>query len=159
MNEFKYASMQSGAVYQSIQHEVDSACKTMQTGYDSSADALKKNFEEAFEAFKKDVDAATARMSEEAKKAAEENGKALNTVSTELKYGYQQNQMVFESLSNMMKEELVTKLDSIEGKTDVLAKIDEALAVVTEKTEEILAKCETNYDAIAETIKEGRLFT
>ena len=143
LNELKYASVQSGAVYQSIQQETKTAFE-----------AMKASLDEACKQIKEETAAAIGAVNEETAASAAKNAEAATLMSCELKYGYQQNEMIFEALSSKLNDEVLVKLDSVEGKTEVLAEIDEAIKLIEEKIAELLSKPEPDYDAIAETVKE-----
>lgn len=104
MNELKYTSMQSGAVYESIQKE-------------------------------------NSVVTEAAAQSAQ-------SMVRELKYGYQQNQMIYESLAAILTDEVVARLDTIDGKVELLAGIDALLKEIDEKLKAV------DYGNLAETVKE-----
>lgn len=81
--------------------------------------------------------------------AATEN--AAQEMVLELKYGYQQNQMIYESLSGVLNDEVVAKLNTIEGKVEMLEQIDAAMAEIKAKVEELSA---LDYDSLAEYVRD-----
>ena len=93
-------------------------------------------------------------IQKETASATETNAQTAQSMVRELKYGYQQNQMIYESLSAVLTEDVLTKLDTVEGKVELLEQIDKVLAEIKEKLEELAARPEPDYEAIAETIKE-----
>lgn len=143
LNELKYASVQSGAVYQSIQQETVAAYESM-----------KKDLDEACKQIKEETLSAMNAANDSASASAQNNAAAADAMVCELKYGYQQNEMIFEALSSILTDDVLTKLESVDGKTELIARIDEAVKLVEEKLNEFLSKPETDYEAIAETVKE-----
>lgn len=143
LNELKYASVQSGAVYQSIQQETVAAYESM-----------KKDLDEACKQIKEETLSAMNSVNDSASASAQNNAAAASAMVCELKYGYQQNEMIFEALSSILTDDVLTKLNSVDGKTELIAQIDEAVKLVEEKLNGFLSKPETDYEAIAETVKE-----
>ena len=86
--------------------------------------------------------------------ATETNAQTAQSMVRELKYGYQQNQMIYESLSGILTDDVLTKLETVEGKVEVLEEIDKALAEIKEKLDELASRTETDYTAIAEKVAE-----
>ena len=127
LNELKYSSMQSGALY-----------KTMQ---------------------------------EEAAKQTKDTASSVQLMVQELKYGYKQNQSIYDDLSGILSDEVVAKLDTTEGKLALLEEIDkqiseikaklasfDAQALVDDIRESVIAGIpqveEVDYDKIGETVAE-----
>ena len=81
-------------------------------------------------------------IQKETASATETNAQTAQSMVRELKYGYQQNQMIYESLSAILTEDVLTKLDTVEGKVELLEQIDKALAEIKEKLEELAARPE-----------------
>ena len=79
--------------------------------------------------------------------ATETNAQTAQSMVRELKYGYQQNQMIYESLSGILTDDVLTKLETVEGKVEVLEEIDKALAEIKEKLDELASRTETDYTA------------
>lgn len=86
--------------------------------------------------------------------ATETNAQTAQSMVRELKYGYQQNQMIYESLSGILTDDVLTKLETVEGKVEVLEEIDKALADIKEKLEELASRSESDYEVLAESVKE-----
>lgn len=86
--------------------------------------------------------------------ATETNAQTAQSMVRELKYGYQQNQMIYESLSGILTDDVLTKLETVEGKVEVLEEIDKALADIKEKLEELASRSEPDYEVLAESVKE-----
>ena len=93
-------------------------------------------------------------IQKETSSAVETNAQTAQSVVRELKYGYQQNQMIFESLSSILKEDVLEKLETMEGKAELLEQIDKALAEIGGKLEELASRPQPDYEEIAETVKE-----
>lgn len=62
--------------------------------------------------------------------------------------------MIFESLSSILKEDVLEKLETMEGKAELLEQIDKALAEIGGKLEELASRPQPDYEEIAETVKE-----
>ncbi len=127
LNELKYSSMQSGALY-----------KTMQ---------------------------------EEAQKQTKDTASSVQLMVQELKYGYKQNQSIYEGLSQVLSDDVIAKLDTAEGKLSLLAEIEKTLAEIKAKLasfdpaelvenirQSVLATIpaaeEIDYDKIGDTVAE-----
>ena len=82
-------------------------------------------------------------IQKETSSAVETNAQTAQSVVRELKYGYQQNQMIFESLSSILKEDVLEKLETMEGKAELLEQIDKALAEIGGKLEELASMVKT----------------
>ncbi len=127
LNELKYSSMQSGALY-----------KTMQ---------------------------------EEAQKQTKDTASSVQLMVQELKYGYKQNQSIYEGLSQVLSDDVIAKLDTAEGKLSLLEEIEKTLAEIKAKLasfdpvelvenirQSVLATIppaeEIDYDKIGDTVAE-----
>ena len=77
-------------------------------------------------------------------KATDEQAKGASQVARELKYGYRQNEAIYAELSRILSDEVVAKLDTVEGKLALIEEIDKTLAAISEKLEEL------GVDAVAE---------
>lgn len=93
-------------------------------------------------------------VQKETDSATEANAQTIQSMVRELKYGYQQNQMIYESLSSVLTDDVLSKLGTIEGKVELLEQIDGALAEIKEKIDEFISRPQPDYDSIAETVKE-----
>ena len=81
--------------------------------------------------------------------AAEENKKTVQLMAMELKYGYKQNQAIYDGLNKILTDEVIAKLDTVEGKLALLEEIDKALAVLGEKINAF------DQAALADTVRDG----
>lgn len=88
-------------------------------------------------------------MQEESGSKANENAKTIQSMAIELKFGYKQNQAIYEALSSILTDEVLKKLDTVEEKLALLEAIDKAIAAVSEKLE--------NFDVnvFADTVVHG----
>lgn len=87
-------------------------------------------------------------VQKETNSATETNAQTAQSLVRELKYGYQQNQMIYESLSSILTDDVLAKLETVEGKVELLERIDQLLAEIKEKLDSL------DGDALAETVKE-----
>ena len=148
LNEMKYASLQTGVLYQSIEK-----------GNKDTYAVLKKELSEICANLKAQSDAAAAQIKAALKEGSCGDENAADRAVMEIKYLYSQNQGVYESLSSMLESlktsEAETSENLISKADEMLAKIDEALSSLGEKVE-LLANGaeETDYDKVAETVKE-----
>lgn len=148
LNEMKYASLQTGVLYQSIEK-----------GNKDTYAVLKKELSEICANLKAQSDAAAAQIKAALKEGSCGDENAADRAVMEIKYLYSQNQGVYESLSSMLESlktsEAETSENLISKADEMLAKIDEALSSLGEKVE-LLANGaeETDYDKVAETLKE-----
>ena len=93
-------------------------------------------------------------VQKETNSATDTNAQTVQSMVRELKYGYQQNQMIYESLSSVLTDDVLSKLETVEGKVELLEQIDRALAEIKDKLDELVSRPEPDYDSIAETVKE-----
>lgn len=148
LNEMKYASLQTGVLYQSIEK-----------GNKDTYAVLKKELSEICANLKAQSDAAAAQIKAALKEGSCGDENAADRAVMEIKYLYSQNQGVYESLTSMLESlktsEAETSENLISKADEMLAKIDEALSSLGEKVE-LLANGaeETDYDKVAETLKE-----
>ena len=87
---------------------------------------------------------------EEAETAGENASECADRAVMEIKYLYSQNQSIYESLSSALNE---LKESTGAFNEEFAAKIEETLDALDEKIENLLAN-ETDYDKVAETVKE-----
>lgn len=129
-DELKYSSKQVTSAFQSLEEASAANGQSSKEELGAVCDSLKKEVESL-------------------KKLVEENAELS---SVELKYGYQQNQMIFESLSETL-DGLGKKADSVEEKVALFGKLEEQLNELSEKLRALDVN-EPDYEAIAETVKE-----
>ncbi len=73
----------------------------------------------------------------------------------EIKYGYMQQQAVYDSLTALISGEVVSKMDDMQAKMDALQNIDSALLQLQEKLNEFIVAYEDNdYKAVIESVAE-----
>lgn len=132
LNEMKYTSMQTGALYESVEKVND----------DTYA-ALKKEISAVcanFKALSDDMQSKIAALSE--------NG--CENAVTEVKYVFSQNQSIYEALS---EEIAALKQSADEGVETLLGKVGETISVLEEKIDALHAP-EIDFESLAETVKE-----
>ncbi len=135
-DELKYSSVQTSSFYKELEEHTNKAYGSLREDATTTIEKLKQDL------------CALQKATEDALT------KKLELSSTEIKYSYQQNQMIYEELVDILNGQLDKKLTSVEEKVAALDKLDEALKVLEEKLAEIDNKSNTDYDAIAETLKE-----
>lgn len=99
--------------------------------------------------------------------AADANAQTAQSMVLELRYGYQQNQMIYDSLAAILNDDVISRLDTIDGKLELLERIDQLLQEIKEKLEgldgEAIARAvvealpvqeEIDYDKITESVSE-----
>ena len=72
-------------------------------------------------------------MKEEAAASAGENAKTIQSMAIEMKFAYKQNQAIYDALSAILTDEVIAKLDSVEGKLELLESIETALTALNAK--------------------------
>lgn len=87
-------------------------------------------------------------MQKDSEALAAANEKSAASTVRELRYTYQQNQAIYESLANILNEDVAAKLDTLEGKLELITVIDETIAKLNEKLDAL------GVDALAESIKD-----
>ncbi len=104
-------------------------------------------------------------LQEHAEMTTEENKTAIAAMVQELKYGYKQNQAIFDCLQSVLSDEVIARIKVADAKLDVedekLDKIVGMLAAI-EELERTLAAIKEKVDsvdttAIAETVRDGVL--
>lgn len=128
--ELKYSSLQVSSAFELLEQSGAAKDKSAKDELSAVCNSLKKDMDEL-----KNILTENAELS-----------------STELKYGYQQNQMIYESLSELLGK-AQTKLDTLEGKVELLEAVEKELAELKEKLDAFSVQ-EPDYEAIAETVKE-----
>ena len=73
-------------------------------------------------------------------KAVDDQAKSASQVVRELKYGYRQNEAIYAELNRVLSDEVVAKLDTVDGKLALIEEIDKLLASVAEKVDELSAE-------------------
>ncbi|MBQ5927432.1 MAG: hypothetical protein IIX01_05870, partial [Clostridia bacterium] len=150
LNELKLSSLQTTSLYETFKSETgENAANTVAACKD-----VKKSVDEAQKTIAEEVKAAGKEMVAGANEAANSVKATADTIALELKFGYQQNQTIFETLSGILNDEVLTKINTVEEKLVALEKVDEAIAVLNEKLEAFKVQEEVDFDAVAETIKE-----
>ena len=155
LTEMKYTSLQSGAMYQAFEQgnkDTYAALKQQLTEICDHLNAQLETTAKKMQAVQCNAANCVAAAAEETKtetvkETAEETE---NPAVTEIKYLYSQNQSIYESLSAALAE-----LKECTGafNEEFAAKIEETLASLDEKIENLIAN-ETDYDKVAETVKE-----
>ena len=87
-------------------------------------------------------------MQKDAETLAKANEKSAAQTVRELRYTYQQNQAIYEGLAKILNEDVVAKLEAMEGKPEALQAIEEMLTALSEKVETF------NAEALSESIKD-----
>ncbi len=135
---------------------------TQQNGVATKIDALYNWLSYDLQALKKEIfnelkyssmqsGALHKSIQEEAAKSAKETAASVQLMVQELKYGYKQNQAIYDGLSGILNDEVVSKLDTAEGKLALLEEIDKALAEIKEKIATFDA------DSLVENIRDSVL--
>lgn len=74
--------------------------------------------------------------------------KSADMIASEMKYVYRQNQAIYEDLSGILTDDVLTRVQAVEDKLAALEEIEKAL-------KELAGKLESqDYDALSETVKE-----
>ena len=74
--------------------------------------------------------------------------KTATSTLRELRYTYQQNQAIYEALAKILNEDVVAKLEALEGKPEALETVEQMLAELSAKLDEI------NVESLSESIKD-----
>ena len=88
------------------------------------------------------------------------NQAMIQAVAKELKYGYQQDQMIHEDLVHLIGDEVMDKLNTVEGKLAALEEIEKAIPEIEKASSSVseklvsLSETEIDVDAVAEKVKE-----
>ncbi len=113
-------------------------------------------------------------MQKDAAETLAASEKSAKSVAQEVKYSYLQNQTIYEKLSTLLSDEVIQKLDTIDGKMALLESIEKAIEELNEKLtpadpidtealaesvkDKVIASLpqqeEVDYDKIAETVAE-----
>ena len=154
LNEMKYASLQAGVLYQSIEN-----------GNKDTYSVLKNQLTEICDKIRSQADEAAAKLKAAVEESSKNGTEAADRAVMEIKFMYSQNQSIYESLTEALDElkkesgaadeALFEKYNAAftEKLYEAIASVDNAVSALDEKVEALLAK-ETDYDKVAETIKE-----
>ena len=180
LNEMKYSSVQVGSLYkeiksdkdkssQAISQEIRYSYKQNQTIYDGLASMLTEEVGKRLGSIEELQTAIEKSVADIVSKIDETNGNVAETVKTkvaevipqleeainEIKYGYVQQQAVYDGLSALIQGEVVAKLDDMQAKLAMLEQIDGALTQIQEKIAEAVTMYEDNdYKAVIESVAE-----
>lgn len=87
-------------------------------------------------------------MQKDSETLAQANEKAAAKTVRELRYTYQQNQAIYEALVKILNEDVVAKLEALEGKPETVSALEEILSELSKKLDGM------NTDALSESIKD-----
>lgn len=157
LTEMKYSSLQNGVMYQSFEQGNKDTYAELKKQLSEICDRMTAKLEETT---KKLQSAAAnyqaksvvvpAEETAQAETAGENASESADRAVMEIKYLYSQNQSIYESLSSALNE---LKESTGAFNEEFAAKIEETLDALDEKIENLLAN-ETDYDKVAETVKE-----
>lgn len=157
LTEMKYSSLQNGVMYQSFEQgnkdtyaelkkQLSEICDRMTAKLDETA----KKLQSAAANYQAKSVVVPAEETAQAETAGENASECADRAVMEIKYLYSQNQSIYESLSSALIE---LKESTGAFNEEFAAKIEETLDALDEKIENLLAN-ETDYDKVAETVKE-----
>ena len=157
LTEMKYSSLQNGVMYQSFEQgnkdtyaelkkQLSEICDRMTAKLEETA----KKLQSAAANYQAKSVVVSAEETAQAETAGENASECADRAVMEIKYLYSQNQSIYESLSSALNE-LKESAGAFNEK--FAAKIEETLDALDEKIENLLAN-ETDYDKVAETVKE-----
>lgn len=157
LTEMKYSSLQNGVMYQSFEQgnkdtyaelkkQLSEICDRMTAKLEETA----KKLQSAAANYQAKSVVVPAEETAPAETAGENASECADRAVMEIKYLYSQNQSIYESLSSALKE---LKESAGAFNEEFAAKIEETLDALDEKIENLLAN-ETDYDKVAETVKE-----
>lgn len=157
LTEMKYSSLQNGVMYQSFEQGNKDTYAELKKQLSEICDRMTAKLEETT---KKLQSAAAnyqaksvvvpAEETAPAETAGENASECADRAVMEIKYLYSQNQSIYESLSSALNE---LKESAGAFNEEFAAKIEETLDALDVKIENLLAN-ETDYDKVAETVKE-----
>lgn len=157
LTEMKYSSLQNGVMYQSFEQDNKDTYAELKKQLSEICDRMTAKLEETA---KKLQSAAAnyqaksvvvpAEEAAQAETAGENASESADRAVMEIKYLYSQNQSIYESLSSALNE---LKESAGAFNEEFAAKIEETLDALDVKIENLLAN-ETDYDKVAETVKE-----
>lgn len=157
LTEMKYSSLQNGVMYQSFEQgnkdtyaelkkQLSEICDRMTAKLEETA----KKLQSAAANYQAKSVVVPAEETAQAETAGENASECADRAVMEIKYLYSQNQSIYESLSSALNE---LKENAGAFNEEFAAKIEETLDALDEKIENLLAN-ETDYDKVAETVKE-----
>ncbi len=157
LTEMKYSSLQNGVMYQSFEQgnkdtyaelkkQLSEICDRMTAKLEETA----KKLQSAAANYQAKSVVVPAEETAQAETAGENASECADRAVMEIKYLYSQNQSIYESLSSALNE---LKDSTGAFNEEFAAKIEETLDALDEKIENLLAN-ETDYDKVAETVKE-----
>ena len=157
LTEMKYSSLQNGVMYQSFEQgnkdtyaelkkQLSEICDRMTAKLEETA----KKLQSAAANYQAKRVVVPAEETAQAETAGENASECADRAVMEIKYLYSQNQSIYESLSSALNE---LKESAGAFNEEFAAKIEETLDALDEKIENLLAN-ETDYDKVAETVKE-----
>ena len=157
LTEMKYSSLQNGVMYQSFEQgnkdtyaelkkQLSEICDRMTAKLEETA----KKLQSAAANYQAKSVVVPAEEAAQAETAGENASECADRAVMEIKYLYSQNQSIYESLSSALNE---LKESAGAFNEEFAAKIEETLDALDEKIENLLAN-ETDYDKVAETVKE-----
>ena len=157
LTEMKYSSLQNGVMYQSFEQgnkdtyaelkkQLSEICDRMTAKLEETA----KKLQSAAANYQAKSVVVPAGETAPAETAGENASESADRAVMEIKYLYSQNQSIYESLSSALNE---LKESTGAFNEEFAAKIEETLDALDVKIENLLAN-ETDYDKVAETVKE-----
>lgn len=157
LTEMKYSSLQNGVMYQSFEQgnkdtyaelkkQLSEICDRMTAKLEETA----KKLQSAAANYQAKSVVVPAEETAQAETAGENASECADRAVMEIKYLYSQNQSIYESLSSALNE---LKESTGAFNEEFAAKIEETLDALDAKIENLLAN-ETDYDKVAETVKE-----
>lgn len=157
LTEMKYSSLQNGVMYQSFEQgnkdtyaelkkQLSEICDRMTAKLEETA----KKLQSAAANYQAKSVVVPAEEAAQAETAGENASECADRAVMEIKYLYSQNQSIYESLSSALNE---LKESAGAFNEEFAAKIEETLDALDVKIENLLAN-ETDYDKVAETVKE-----
>ncbi len=157
LTEMKYSSLQNGVMYQSFEQgnkdtyaelkkQLSEICDRMTAKLEETA----KKLQSAVANYQSKSVVVPAEETAQTETAGENASECADRAVMEIKYLYSQNQSIYESLSSALNE---LKESTGAFNEEFAAKIEETLDALDEKIENLLAN-ETDYDKVAETVKE-----
>lgn len=180
--EIRYSYKQNQTIYDGLAsllaEEVAgkvTAIEEKTTSLDTAQEEIKSAVAEILESVSKLENVDVELVSEKVKEKVALLLPAMQETLDEIKYGYMQQQAIYDSLSALIAGEVISKLDDVNAKLALLDKIDEALVhiedndykavieSVAEKTEESVAEHSrqileaVNAIPVAENVDYGRI--
>ena len=157
LTEMMYSSLQNGVMYQSFEQgnkdtyaelkkQLSEICDRMTAKLEETA----KKLQSAAANYQAKSVVVPAEETAQAETAGENASECADRAVMEIKYLYSQNQSIYESLSSALNE---LKESTGAFNEEFAAKIEGTLDALDEKIENLLAN-ETDYDKVAETVKE-----